>query len=163
MAALDGAVHEALPLHAGVLPGKDDSPGWTPQPRAQARVEVGAEHCIATARQWIVFPARVPTARSGDGRPSQRRWFTIPSGPSPASSSRHSADPRPPASSISIPLLPRWCSLASQTAPIGSDVPKPRGRPRLRQNGRSNCSNTRVAGPYRRDARRSAAPPAIAA
>src|SRR6185312_10683655 len=55
-AALDGAVHVALPLDAGVLAGEEQAAGRTRQPGAQRGIEAWIEEGVAAARVRILFP-----------------------------------------------------------------------------------------------------------
>ena len=123
-------------------PGRQDDASQS----RQLRIEIGREDRVAAARpadrppSWYArSPATVSASPSSGAARRCRRDLRA------SRISRHSSDARPPASSIRIPSLPRWCSLASQTAPIGSGVPKARCLRPVRQNGRSNCSSTRVA------------------
>src|SRR5947199_1130530 len=54
--ALDGAVHVALKLDAGVLAGEEEPPERTREPGAQRRIERGIEKRVAAARERILLP-----------------------------------------------------------------------------------------------------------
>src|SRR5438046_2756767 len=55
-AALDRAVHVALPADARVLAGEKEAPRRPRQPGAQRRIECGIEVRVAAARPGVGFP-----------------------------------------------------------------------------------------------------------
>src|SRR5580765_8782534 len=60
--ALDGAVHVALPLEAGVLAGEEQPAERSCEPRPQIRIERGIEIGVAAARPRVGLPCGLVTA-----------------------------------------------------------------------------------------------------
>ena len=150
-AALDRAVHVALPLDAGVLAGEEQPPGRPRQPGAQRRVErrdrsrrsrrARTGSCSQTICRDAEQLARPSTRASRARRPAPRA-------PCLATIACVASLAPPPASSARMPARPRCSSLPSHTAPNGSGEPNARGRPAARQKRFENCSSVLVARPY---------------